>query len=212
MSRMVSYLPYSSYAFVLPRTTIFTMEFSMYMNPCMPVPLVGIYGNVLPRTPILSVETTLHTPPRPSVHMLLQPSFLVLPCVCMSVYTLPIASVHVPLRASVLAVSVLHVCLSFCPTELTASRAGGLPPHERGDQPAAMHIWCAALRRPILVYLPPGGGPLRGSPQKMLIAAGQWNTGQPGWIIMISGGALFHPVQPPSGQGTPSLGPGPPCS
>ena len=107
MSCLGWYLLYMSYKFVLPHRTVFTMELSVDMTPCTPVPLVEIYIHMLPFMPILLVENF--------VHAFLQSYLLVIPCVCLSVQVLPWASVQVSLRESVIVVDVLCVFLSFCP-------------------------------------------------------------------------------------------------
>ena len=115
ISRLGLYLPYSSYGFVIPHTTVFTAETSVDMPLCTPITLVEKYGHALPCTPILSVEipveTSVHMLPQEPVHVLPRESLILLPCVCLSVHVIIRSSVYMPPRATVLAVAVLHVCL-----------------------------------------------------------------------------------------------------
>ena len=129
MSHIGFYLRYSSYVFFLPHRAVFALNFFVCINPCTTVNLVEIYGYMLLCTPVLSVETSVqaltrssmhvasvHALTRSSVNVLLPESFLVLPRVCVSINILLQASVHVTPQASVLAVAVPRVYLSFCTT------------------------------------------------------------------------------------------------
>ena len=121
MPRLYFYPPYTSCTFVLPFSTVFTVEISVDVPPCMPLPLVEIYGHVLSWTLLLSVEISLDVPTRAYVHALPQVSLIVLPCFCLSVHVLLRASMHVPPLESVLMMDVLRVCLLLCPTDSPSS-------------------------------------------------------------------------------------------
>ena len=116
ISRICLYILYLSCVFVLPHTTVFTLDSSVDVILCTPIPLVGMYGQLIPRTSVISVETPLHVLPKSSVHILLQEYLLLLPCVYVYVHGFPWSSMHLPPRASMILVAVLNVCLTFCPT------------------------------------------------------------------------------------------------
>ena len=99
---------------------VLPVEMSVYVTTCTPVPLLEIYGYLIPcnivlavETTLLLVETSLHLLPRESVQMLRLSSLLILLCLCLNVHILPRSSLHVPPQASVLAVAVPRVYLSF---------------------------------------------------------------------------------------------------
>ena len=121
MSRTGLYLPYLSYASVLTHMYVFTLDSSVGVIPCMPIPLVEIYGHVLPGTPAFSAETHLYALTRysmnteMSVHALMifcargiRAHLLNLPCTCTS------ACLYVHARASVSICACAHTSIHAC--------------------------------------------------------------------------------------------------
>ena len=78
MSRLGFYLPYFSYVFIIPHTTVFTVELSLEVTLCTPISLLEIYVYVFLFTPLLSVETFMHTLPITCVRVLPRASLIIL--------------------------------------------------------------------------------------------------------------------------------------
>ena len=83
MSCLGSYPLYTSYAFILPRTTFFPVETSVDVPLCTPIPLVEIFGHMLPWMLVLTVETAMLSV-KTSMHVLHKHPYT---CFCGHTYT-----------------------------------------------------------------------------------------------------------------------------